>query len=67
MNSLSQARRLTTLKIAGLEIPECMLEGTVQAAINAFSRDTVSAKASRRRLVGKVEKIDAIETGAVAR
>ena len=57
-NALTQARRRTSLLLNGVELPACFADATVQAAINAFTRSTVSAKASRRRLVGKVVRID---------
>jgi hypothetical protein len=57
-NALTAARRRTALILRGQELPACFLDATVESAINAFTRDTQSAKASRRRLAGLVVKID---------
>ncbi len=56
--AIKSARTRTALLLNGTEYPQAFLDSTVQAAINAFTRSTVSAKASRRRLVGKVVRID---------
>lgn len=56
-SSLAATRRLTTLKLAGLELPSCWAAATVSAAVNAIDRSTVSAKASRRRLVTKALRV----------
>lgn len=65
VNALTSARKRTTLLLRGTELPAAFLDATVEAAINAYTRDTQSAKASRRRLAGKVVRID--ELGMVAR
>ncbi len=57
MNTTS-ARKRTALLLRGVELPECMMDATVEAAINAYTRDTKSARASRKRLAGKVVRID---------
>lgn len=62
---LTTARRRTAQILRGAELPDCFLDATVEAAINAYTRETVSAKASRKRLAGKVVRID--ELGMVAR
>lgn len=59
--ALPAARRRTTLLLNGVELPACFADATVEAAILAFTRSTQSAKASRRRLVGKVVRLDALE------
>lgn len=55
--SLRTARATVTKKLAGAELPSCWAAATVSAAVNATDRSTVSAKASRRRLMAKVERI----------
>ncbi len=58
--SLSQTRTRTTKALRGLELPACFQLATISAALNATERQTVSAKASRRRLNEKALKIAAV-------
>jgi hypothetical protein len=59
--SLATARGVVTRKLAGLEIPMAFQLSTIAAADNAFSRNTVSAKAARRRLLDKATKLASVE------
>lgn len=60
MPTLSSARRRVTLATKGTPLPDCWAQATVAAAALAFERDTESAKASRRRLLAKVDAIQAV-------
>lgn len=60
MNTLSRTRAQTTRRLSGLELPACFQVATINAAINATERQTVSAKASRRRLSDKAMKLAAV-------
>jgi hypothetical protein len=60
--SLTALRRRTTLALSGLELPDCFADATLAAAINAHERTSKSAKVSRRRLLGKVERIQAVQS-----
>lgn len=55
--TLTAARISTTKRTAKLELPECWAAASVSAAANALDRNSVSAKASRRRLVSKAYRI----------
>ena len=57
--SLAKARERTTKRLASCELPDVWVQGTVASAANAYSRKTKSAKASRRRLNDKVERLQA--------
>lgn len=61
MSALTTARRSTSAKLSGLEIPAAFAQATVSAALNAIDRKTVSAKASRRRLQDKAMRLAALE------
>jgi len=58
-DGLSAVRRSTTVALAGIEIPAAFQVATVNAAILSQARKTVSAKAARRRLLSKVERLGA--------
>ena len=58
MSAIKAARCRTALLLRGIEVPSVWMEATVASAINAFTRSTQSAKASRRRLAGLVVRID---------
>lgn len=61
MSAVTQARRSTSAKLAKTELPSCFVLATIQAGINAHERSTKSAKASRRRLVAKAERLAGVE------
>lgn len=67
MSAIPAARRRTTLVLKGKPLPLAFQEATIAAACNAYARTSRSATAQRRRLAGKVEKLDAIELGEVRR
>ena len=60
MSSLTQTRRTVSRRLAGLAIPEAFSSATLASAINAHGRNTKAARASRARLLGKVERLEAI-------
>jgi hypothetical protein len=57
LENLANVRRRTTLRLAGLELPDCFAAATVSAAVNSLDRETVSARAARRRLAGKAYRL----------
>jgi hypothetical protein len=61
-SALTQARRSTSAKLSGLELPSCFIEATVSAALNAHERTSASAKASRRRLLDKATRLAGVES-----
>ncbi len=65
--TLSKIRRSTSAKLRGVELPDCFAQSTVAAAACAYERDSKSAKVSRRRLFGKVERIQETDTTAEPR
>lgn len=58
--SLSEARRSSTLRTAGTPLPDCWAASTVSAAVLAQDRNTVSAKAARRRAVAKAYRVSEV-------
>ncbi len=58
--AITQTRRTVTRSLAGLELPDAFRSATQAAALNAFSRTTKSAKASRRRLLEKTLQLDEV-------
>ncbi len=58
MTALKSARCRTALMLRNVEVPSVWMDATVESAINAYTRDTKSARASRKRLAGKVVRID---------
>jgi len=58
--ALSQTRRAVTMALSGLELPDCFAAATVASAINAQDRNSVAAKASRRRLVSKAYRLSGV-------
>jgi hypothetical protein len=61
---LSHARRRTTDRLRGLELPACFIEATHHAAEIASSSDTVEARAARRRLRDKSRKLTTLPPSA---
>ena len=61
-SSLSAARRSVTIALADVELPACFVQATVSAAVNAIDRDTVVAKASRRRLTDKATRLAGVSS-----
>lgn len=57
MNSLTQARRSTTSRTRGLEIPLAFQLSTIAAAELALTKNTKSARAARRRAVEKATRM----------
>jgi hypothetical protein len=55
--SLPNARRSVSARLAGLELPEAFQLATISAASLSLDRTTVSAKASRRRLIDKATRL----------
>jgi hypothetical protein len=50
-------RRSTSAKLRGLQLPEAFQVATIAAAVNAHSRNTQGARASRRRLTDKALRV----------
>ena len=61
VQSLTSARRSTSAKLLKAELPLAFALATIAAADNALSRDTQSAKASRRRLIDKATRLAGVE------
>ncbi len=59
--TLANLRRSTTAKLANCELPLAFQLATIAAATNALTRNTKSAKASRRRLSDKATKLAGVE------
>jgi uncharacterized coiled-coil protein SlyX len=55
--TISNARRSVSARLAPLELPEAFQLATISAASNSLDRTTVVAKASRRRLVDKATRL----------
>ena len=53
MSAITKTRRSVSARLRGVTLPDCFAQATVSAAANAYSRETVSAKAARRRLSDK--------------
>ncbi len=60
VSALKSARCRTAALLRGVEVPSVWTDATAQAALNAFSRTTKSAKASRRRLLEKTLRLDEV-------
>lgn len=56
-SAITSARISTSKRLATVELHACFTQATVSAAVNAIDRNTVSAKASRRRLVTKALRV----------
>ncbi len=54
---ITQVRRSTSARLVGAELPSCFIDATVQAGINSLTRNTVSARTSRRRAVDKAVRV----------
>jgi hypothetical protein len=61
-SALTQARRSTSARLAGLELPAAFVSATCAAAMNAHERTSASAKASRRRLLEKATKLAGVQS-----
>lgn len=60
--TLRTARAAVTKKLAGLELPLAFQQATVASALNSVDRQTVSARASRRRAVAKACRVSEADT-----
>lgn len=60
--TITTARRSTSAKLAGCELPLAFQLSTIAAATNALDRDTKAAKASRRRLQDKAMRVAGMVT-----
>lgn len=60
MSALTTARRSTSARLVGTELPVAFQLATIAAADNALTRKTVAAKSSRRRLQEKALRIAGI-------
>ena len=63
MNTLAKARERVTKATATCELPLCFQLASIAAADLSLTRNTKSAKASRRRLVEKATKLASAEGG----
>jgi uncharacterized coiled-coil protein SlyX len=61
VSSLTAARRSTSRRLASAELPAAFQLATIAACSNALSRNTVSAKDSRRRLQSKALRLASVE------
>ncbi len=61
MSALTSARRSTSARTRGLELPLAFQLSTIAAAELALTKNTKSAKASRRRLQDKALRMASIE------
>lgn len=55
--SLTATRRSVSARLSGLELPACFAAATIAASVRSSERDTVSAKASRRRNLAKAIRV----------
>lgn len=61
---LSKHREITTKKLGAIELPACFALATIAAATNAHERTSKAAKASRRRLLEKAERLASVEVAS---
>ena len=57
--TITKTRRSVSARLRGVTLPDCFAQATVSAAANAYDKQTVSARTSRRRLSDKAMRIAA--------